>query len=173
MNESDTKKSGRTNGTLYFDSLKVPSGEITVFVTEGGAVSGVSFFGEPKASAPARVVRDKARCGKAIRELTEYFAGKRTSFDLELDLGSGTPFQKKVWRSLTKIPFGKTRSYMELAKAIGHPRACRAVGNAAGLNPIPIIIPCHRLLASGGKLGGYSGGVDKKVMLLELEKANQ
>ncbi len=104
-----------------------------------------------------------------IRQLTEYFGGKRLVFKLPLDLEQGTPFQRKVWRALLDIPYGRTVTYKEIAESIGQPSASRAVGGANGCNPIPIVIPCHRVVASGNKLGGYSGGLDVKKRLLELE----
>ena len=106
---------------------------------------------------------------EAIRELNEYFDGKRTSFDLQLEL-QGTEFQKKVWKALKEIPFGETRSYGEIAKIIGNEKASRAVGMANNKNPIPIIIPCHRVIGANGKLVGYAGGIDVKEKLLELGK---
>lgn len=106
-----------------------------------------------------------------LRQLEEYFSGKRCTFDLPLHL-VGTPFQKKVWRQLMKIPYGQTVSYAELARRIGRPKAYRAVANACGQNPLPIIVPCHRVIASGGKLGGYSGGLKRKRWLLRHEKEN-
>ena len=106
---------------------------------------------------------------EAIRELNEYFDGKRTSFDLQLEL-QGTEFQKKVWKALKEIPFGETRSYGQIAKLIGNEKASRAVGMANNKNPIPIIIHCHRVIGANGKLVGYAGGLDIKERLLNLEK---
>ncbi len=106
---------------------------------------------------------------KAVRELTEYLAGERQEFSVALDF-RGTPFQESVWSELLKIPYGKTRSYAEVASRIKNPQAVRAVGGANGKNPICIIVPCHRVIASSGSLGGYSGGVEVKKKLLEIEK---
>ncbi|MHB8680850.1 MAG: methylated-DNA--[protein]-cysteine S-methyltransferase [Acidimicrobiales bacterium] len=106
--------------------------------------------------------------GAAVDQLGEYFAGKRTSFDLPLVL-EGTPFQCAVWRELGEIPYGKTISYAELAALVGRPTAFRAVGQANGRNPIPIVLPCHRVVASGGRIGGYGGGLSLKRRLLALE----
>jgi len=103
-----------------------------------------------------------------IQQLKEYFDGKRKKFDVKLHL-VGTPFEKRVWKALMEIPYGKTASYAEIALKIGKPTAFRAVGNANGKNPIPIIIPCHRVINSSGELGGYGGGLDLKRRLLELE----
>jgi methylated-DNA-[protein]-cysteine S-methyltransferase len=105
---------------------------------------------------------------EAERQLAEYFAGKRTLFELTLE-PRGTEFQKKVWRSLRKIPFGKTRSYVDIARAIGSPRACRAVGGATGKNPLSIVIPCHRVVGANGALTGFGGGLETKAKLLALE----
>lgn len=102
-------------------------------------------------------------------QLKEYLDGKRKKFDIPLEL-EGTEFQKRVWKELQKIPFGKTISYKELAQRVGSPKACRAVGSANGKNPISIIVPCHRVIASDGSLGGYAGGCDLKVKLLEVEQ---
>ncbi|MGC8873034.1 MAG: methylated-DNA--[protein]-cysteine S-methyltransferase [Chloroflexia bacterium] len=102
------------------------------------------------------------------QQLEEYFEGKRRSFDLPLVL-YGTPFQKTVWQALLEIPYGETRSYQEVAAAIGRPQASRAVGAAIGANPVPIVIPCHRVVRSDGSLGGYGGGLFLKVALLQLE----
>ncbi|MDD2829588.1 MAG: methylated-DNA--[protein]-cysteine S-methyltransferase [Sulfuricurvum sp.] len=101
-------------------------------------------------------------------ELLEYFDSKRTVFTLPLN-PEGTPFQKEVWKILQKIPYGTTISYAQESKWFGNPKATRAVANANGKNPIAILIPCHRVIASGGGLGGYSGGIDKKEFLLKLE----
>jgi methylated-DNA-[protein]-cysteine S-methyltransferase len=105
---------------------------------------------------------------RATRQLEEYFAGTRTEFDIPIDL-RGTPFQRQVWTALAEIPYGKTVSYAELAEMVGRPGACRAVGQANGSNPIPIVLPCHRVVGSGGGIGGYGGGLDMKRRLLELE----
>ena len=106
---------------------------------------------------------------EAIKQLNEYFNGKRKSFDLPLE-PNGTEFQNKVWNALKEIPFGETRSYGEIAKIIGNEKAARAVGMANNKNPIPIIVPCHRVIGANGKLVGYAGGLDLKEKLLELEK---
>lgn len=103
------------------------------------------------------------------RQLKEYLAGERREFDLVLDL-SGTSFQEQVWRELTQIPFGETVSYSDVARKMKNPKAVRAVGTANGKNPIGIIIPCHRVISANGSMGGYSGGVDIKRRLLELER---
>jgi methylated-DNA-[protein]-cysteine S-methyltransferase len=106
---------------------------------------------------------------QAVRELSEYFSGKRKTFDLPLDV-EGTSFQKSVWNELSKIPYGKTYSYQDVAMRIRNAKACRAVGTANGRNPLSIIVPCHRVIAADGTLGGYGGGLDIKMKLLELEQ---
>ena len=105
---------------------------------------------------------------EAARQLGEYFRGERRDFLLPLDL-MGTPFQLRVWRALLRIPYAETRNYADLAREIGSPSAARAVGSANGANPVAIIVPCHRVIASGGDLGGYSAGLDFKKKLLALE----
>lgn len=109
---------------------------------------------------------------KAKKELEEYFEGKRKKFDLPLEQ-EGTLFQKKVWNALEKIPYGETRTYKEIAKFIGNEKASRAVGMANNKNNIPIIIPCHRVIGSNGKLVGYALGLDMKQYLLDLESKNK
>ncbi|NQV51338.1 MAG: methylated-DNA--[protein]-cysteine S-methyltransferase [Candidatus Marinimicrobia bacterium] len=105
----------------------------------------------------------------AVNQLNEYFAGERTSFELPIRV-EGTDFQRKVWRELLQIPYGVTRSYGEIANKLGSPGGMRAVGAANGQNPLPIIVPCHRVIAADGSLGGYTGGLDIKHKLLELER---
>jgi len=106
---------------------------------------------------------------EARRQILEYFSGRRQRFELPLDLFLGTPFQQKAWRGLCRIPFGKTRSYGWLAGQTGKPSAARAVGQANGKNPIPVIVPCHRVIAADGSIGGFSGGLGLKRKLLALE----
>jgi methylated-DNA-[protein]-cysteine S-methyltransferase len=105
----------------------------------------------------------------AERQLSEYFAGKRKEFEVPLDM-RGTPFQKNVWEALLAIPFGETRSYGQIAKQLGNPNATRAVGAANGRNPLPIIVPCHRVIGSSGSLTGFGGGLETKAQLLSLEQ---
>ena len=107
---------------------------------------------------------------EAIKQIEAYFAGHLKKFDLPLQL-NGTPFMKKVWRALQNIPYGTTVSYKEIAIAVGSPKACRAVGLANKRNNIPLVIPCHRVINSGGTLGGFSCGYDKKRLLIELERS--
>ena len=108
---------------------------------------------------------------RAIDELGEFFAGRRRTFDLPVDLSCGTAFQRKVWRSLQAIPAGRTASYGEIARRVGRPRAARAAAAAIGRNPLSIVVPCHRVLGSDGSLTGYAGGLRRKDALLALEEA--
>ena len=119
---------------------------------------------------PGRTVAEPADgpLSATKRQLEEYFAGRRRRFDLPFTL-SGTDFQRDVWRSLADIPYGEVVSYAELAEMVGRPTAFRAVGQANGANPIPIVLPCHRVVASGGRIGGYGGGLPMKRRLLALE----
>jgi O-6-methylguanine DNA methyltransferase len=105
----------------------------------------------------------------AIRQILEYLEGKRSEFDLALDL-RGTVFQLEVWSALREIPYGETRSYAQQAVVVGRPKAVRAVGTANGSNPLSLVVPCHRVIASGGKLGGYGGGLELKAKLLAMEQ---
>lgn len=109
---------------------------------------------------------------KAEQQLTEYFDGKRQIFSMDLDF-NGTDFQKKVWEALLTIPCGETRTYGEIAKQIGNPKASRAVGAANGKNPISILAPCHRVIGASGKLVGFAGGLENKALLLRLEKTRR
>ena len=105
----------------------------------------------------------------AQRQLLDYLAGKRNSFDVPLDLSQGTSFQRQVWRTLQRVPYSKLRSYRWIAARVGGPQYARAVGNAVGANPLPIVIPCHRIVAHDASLGGFSGGLPMKRKLLSLE----
>ncbi len=118
-----------------------------------------------------RVVEAPARLDEARRELDLYFSGRLREFDLPLDWQLTTGFRRRVLRATARIPYGETRSYAEMARSAGNERAHRAAGSALGSNPIPIVVPCHRVLRSGGALGGYGGGLPMKEALLELEGA--
>jgi len=123
----------------------------------------------PREAAPAGAQRqDDAALRRGGEQLEEYFAGKRKAFDLPL-APRGTDFQQSVWRALAEIPWGQWRSYGDIARAIGRPRAVRAVGAANGRNPLPIVVPCHRVVGSDGSLTGFAGGLETKRYLLELE----
>ncbi|NLA87786.1 MAG: methylated-DNA--[protein]-cysteine S-methyltransferase [Clostridiales bacterium] len=131
---------------------------------ENGALTDLRFRPIPNAEE-----RETPLLKRAAAQLDEYFCGKRRAFDLPLE-AQGTAFQKAVWSALRDIPYGETRSYKDIACAVGKPTACRAVGSANNKNPISVIIPCHRVVGSGGSLTGYDGGLDIKQALLELEK---
>jgi len=146
-------------------SLRTPVGTLRVSASDRGvtAVDRVTRAAERRGSPAAQRHADRA-----VRELREYFAGKRTNFTVVLDL-DGTPFQQRAWATMCKIPYGKTISYAQQAKSIRSPRAVRAVGSANGANPVPIIVPCHRVVASNGGLGGYALGLAMKRWLLAHE----
>ena len=127
--------------------------------TETGAVTALRFTDEP-------VFGEE---NEAVRRIREYFSGGRKEFELEL-APAGTPFQRRVWAEILKIPYGQMRTYGQIAEAVGKPSAARAVGMACGRNPIWIAVPCHRVVGFGGKLTGYAGGLDKKKYLLDLEQ---
>lgn len=118
-----------------------------------------------------RILEAPARLGSAAREIEEYFSGKRRRFDLPLDLRLSAGFRRTVLSHLGDIPFGGTESYTEVARAVGNPKAVRAVGTACATNPLPVVVPCHRVLRSDGSLGGYIGGLEAKATLLALEAA--
>jgi len=116
-------------------------------------------------------LHDPAALRRAVEQLAEYFAGRRQVFDVPLAPAWGTPFQRRVWQETARIPYGETRSYGALARSLGDEGAARAVGQALGRNPLPIFIPCHRVVAAAGQLGGYTGGLEIKRALLALEGA--
>ena len=118
---------------------------------------------------PGDIVRDDRKNQSILAQLKKYLKGELKHFNCPLDM-RGTPFEKKVWAALKRIPYGKTRSYKEIAKTIGHPKAFRAVGNANGCNAVPLIVPCHRVIESNGGLGGFGHGLKVKKSLLNLEK---
>ena len=149
-----------------------PIGRLTLVATDEG-LAGILWENDRPSRVRLNIEAEDERHPVLVqteRQLEEYFAGKRKAFDVKLDL-DGTPFQRKVWRALLTIPFGETRSYGEIARQIGNPRAVRAVGAANGKNPVSIIAPCHRVIGSTGKLTGFAGGLDVKARLLALEGA--
>ena len=135
---------------------------------EEGAVTRLWLPGQPT---PRLVSRETPLLRRGRQELLEYLAGERQSFDLPL-CPRGTPFQRRVWSALGDIPYGQTRTYAQIARAVDSPRGFRAVGMANNHNPIPILIPCHRVVGSGGALTGYAGGLELKRALLKLEGAD-
>ncbi|MFC0470551.1 methylated-DNA--[protein]-cysteine S-methyltransferase [Halalkalibacter kiskunsagensis] len=169
-----------TQLTHYVDEMNSPLGTLTVVATEKGVCH--IHFGEltkcmaslkawlKKQGRKGEVIRCKDTLQPICKQLEDYFSGERSTFDIPLDL-CGTEFQKKVWNTLKEIEYGETKSYKEIAQKIGAPKAVRAIGGANNQNPIPIIIPCHRVIGSNGSMVGYGGGLDKKEILLSLEGA--
>jgi methylated-DNA-[protein]-cysteine S-methyltransferase len=151
-----------------FTILESPVGPLSVAKNDRGEVIEIHFFGR----ADDDWERDDTAFDDVASQLREYFAGSRRQFDLPLAF-SGTPFQQSVWKELLAIPYGRTRSYQEIANAIGKPAATRAVGAANGANPIPIVVPCHRVIGANGSLTGFGGGLDVKRRLLALESGVQ
>ncbi|GEC03391.1 methylated-DNA--protein-cysteine methyltransferase [Streptomyces spinoverrucosus] len=146
-----------------------PYGPLTL-VAEDGVLCGL--YMTDQCHRPAEETfgeRDETPFGETIDQLTAYFGGELKEFTLELRL-NGTPFQRTVWDQLRRIPYGETRSYGELADALGNPNASRAVGLANGKNPIGIIVPCHRVIGASGSLTGYGGGLERKQRLLDFER---
>jgi methylated-DNA-[protein]-cysteine S-methyltransferase len=163
---------------VAYATLDSPLGELTVFVTMRGLLrvayaseSADEVADEVAARVSPRILSAASRTDAARRELDAYFAGKRRSFDLAIDWSLVRGFAADVLRQTARIPFGSVRSYGQVAAQAGSPRAARAAGNALGSNPIPIVVPCHRVLHADGGLGGYSGGLDRKRYLLALEGA--
>jgi len=154
---------------MQFTQVESPVGPL-LLVAAGAELQQVHFANRQHGLRPHPSWReDAAPLKEAIRQLRAYFAGELEDFNLPL-APQGTPFQQRVWKLLCDIPYGKTISYGELARRSGNPKASRAVGLANGSNPIPIIIPCHRVIGSDGKLTGYGGGLPIKEKLLALEK---
>jgi methylated-DNA-[protein]-cysteine S-methyltransferase len=148
-----------------------PVGKLRLVASENGLVA-IDVRNNAKQEVTARNPSAQAVLIQTKKQLEQYFAGKRTTFDVALDL-VGTEFQVQAWRALCRIPFGKTISYGQQAANIKKPKAFRAVGSANGKNPIPIIVPCHRVVASDGSLGGYSLGLRMKKQLLALEGVSE
>jgi len=169
---------GRGGERVFTAELDSPIGRLRIASTERGLAylglpraGGRGFSGWLAAALPgARREKAFAPHRDAVRQILEYLEGKRRRFELPLDL-RGTPFQRSVWSALAAIPYGETRSYGEVARSIGRPRAVRAVGLANGANPVPLVVPCHRVIAAGGRLGGYGGGLELKRRLLAMEQS--
>ena len=158
--------------TLYYSRMESDIGPLNVAVSNKGLVALEFDRGQfpPKKNKSVIWEESLKKTEPFTRELEEYFAGKRREFTFHLDL-RGTDFQVKCWRALLAIPYGETRSYADIARAVRKPQAFRAVGMANNRNPIAIVVPCHRVIASDGTLCGYGGGLDVKRKLLELEGA--
>lgn len=164
---------------LYYATINSPVGEILATRTD----QGLNFVSFPKSKwekflsalkkeENVTLVQDNQKFSKLRENLKAYFSGKKVQFKEKFDLAGGTNFQKKVWTAMQKIPFGQTRSYGWLAKQVGGKNKARAVGGACGSNPLPILIPCHRVIREDGGLGGYGGGLNLKKKLLQIEGAN-
>lgn len=152
--------------------MESPIGLLEV-MEENGAVTRICFMqGDAPAQPESQLGSQSMILQETVRQLQEYFAGERTEFSIPL-APQGTEFQKKVWKALLRIPYGETRSYGEIAQMVGNSKASRAVGMANHNNPIPILIPCHRVIGKNGKLTGYAGGLEKKTALLELERSGK
>ncbi|HEX2163750.1 MAG TPA: methylated-DNA--[protein]-cysteine S-methyltransferase [Thermoanaerobaculia bacterium] len=164
--------------SVYYDRIESPVGDLFAAVDEDGALVRLTFLNraEDETAERARVARDHGappahapeRCRAVAAQLAEYFAGRRRSFDLPL-APRGTDFQRAVWEELARVPYGETISYGELARRVGRQGAARAIGAANGANPLPIVVPCHRVIGADGSLTGYGGGLDRKRTLLGLE----
>lgn len=163
--------------TLFESSLASPVGDISVIVDELGALVRVAFLEvtsydelhESPLFSDRGIIRSEQPCTQAKRQLQAYFAGELRAFDLDL-APEGTPFQQRVWRELLTIPFGQTLSYGELARRLDGPGSSRAVGHANHVNPLPIVIPCHRVIGKNGTLVGFGAGLSIKRALLDHER---
>jgi methylated-DNA-[protein]-cysteine S-methyltransferase len=155
----------KLSSSIFFDTLGTSVGTLRLIFTDS-FLTGISF-GNRNPQGISMAKSDAS--AQAKKELTEYFSGARTFFTCKTMFTVGTAFEKKVWEVLREVPYGETRTYKWLAERIGKPGAFRAVGRALGKNPIPIIVPCHRIIESDGTLGGYTSGVDIKRRLLEIE----
>jgi len=153
---------------IYYTTMESPVGTLRLVAEELGLRTVWFVRGRKDEKPDAEWKQDAAFFTDVMRQLNAYFAGELREFEIPLLL-EGTEFQKRVWKALLAIPYGETISYGELAKKIGEPKAVRAVGAANGQNPIPIIVPCHRVIGSDGSLTGFGGGIENKKRLLELE----
>ncbi|MFZ3567255.1 methylated-DNA--[protein]-cysteine S-methyltransferase [Streptomyces sp. BH097] len=154
---------------IHHTVIDSPYGALTLVATDD-MLSGL-YMTDQRHRPPQETfgIRDDRPFGRAIDQLNAYFEGELREFDLPLDL-HGTPFQRSVWAQLQRIPYGETRTYGELAEALGKPAASRAVGLANGKNPVGVIVPCHRVIGANGDLTGYGGGLDRKRRLLAFER---
>jgi methylated-DNA-[protein]-cysteine S-methyltransferase len=158
-----------TRACTQFDG---PLGRMLIAATADG-LAGIWFVGQRHGPDSAGWREDPQHpvLREAIAQLGDYFEGGRSEFALPLDLAAGTPFQQSVWKTLLAIPRGATTSYAAIGRQLGRPQAARAIGAAVGRNPVSIVVPCHRVLGTGGGLTGYAGGLERKVALLKLEGA--
>lgn len=156
---------------MIYDDCNTEIGHLRIILRENGAVERILLNDDLWSSfVRNKPIQKSTDLGKPVREqLQEYFNGNRQQFDLLFGL-KGTPFQKQVWQALSEIPYGETRSYSEIARTIGNPKAIRAVGHANSVNPLPIIFPCHRVIGKNNSLTGYAGGIEMKKQLLQIER---
>jgi methylated-DNA-[protein]-cysteine S-methyltransferase len=156
--------------TLFYKEMESPVGKLKLVASANALIAVLWERERPNRVKLAMLQHDPQQpvLIETERQLGEYFAGTRSQFDLPLE-PAGTEFQKKVWRALQEIPFGQTRSYLDLAKSIGSAKAVRAVGAANGKNPLSIVVPCHRIVGANGTLTGFAGGLEAKAKLLALE----
>src|SRR5438445_7859487 len=163
--------------TVGYDVMDSPLGPLWIAVGPRGVVA-IHYGARPDPRELSRITRaygpavlpDRRRCDAVLGELDEYFAGRRRSFDVDVDLRPLTPFQRRVLAATARVPYGELTTYRQVARRAGNEQASRAAGGAIGSNPIPIVVPCHRVVASDGSLGGYSGGLPAKRRLLALER---
>ena len=157
--------------SLAYKIVKSPVGKLKLIASDKGLVAVLWENDPPRRVRLDELVEDPRHpiLVETERQLGEYFAGKRNEFTIALDM-RGTHFQRDVWKALLAIPFGETRSYLQLATQLGNPKATRAVGAANGRNPLSIVVPCHRVIGSSGKLTGFAGGLETKAHLLSLEE---
>ena len=170
IRENTVQEKGETTMSLFYKNIKSPVGNLKL-VANPRALVAILWEQER----PNRVRLDTMNLDErhpilveTERQLAEYFSGRRTQFELPLE-PRGSEFQKNVWRALTKIPFGETMTYLDLATSMGSPKWCRAVGAANGKNPLSIVVPCHRVVGADGRLTGFAGGLQAKATLLALE----
>ncbi len=163
---------------VAYTTIDTPVGSLLLAATDRGLVRVAyasqdhdTVLADLAARVSPRVLRAPQRLDAATREIDEYFAGQRTEFDLPLDRSLSSGFRLTVQRHLSRIGYGRTESYGDVARIVGNPKAVRAVGSACATNPLPVVVPCHRVLRSDGSLGGYAGGTEAKATLLELEHA--
>ena len=167
----------RSRPVAYYTVMRTPVGRLFVAATDAGLVrvsfdaSEASFVADLKRRLKLEVVKSAERLAGIVAQIEAYFAGTRRAFDVPIDLSHATPFQREVLMMARHVPIGQVVTYGDIARRIGQPKASRAVGQALGHNPVPIVIPCHRVVASGGGLGGYSGGMSIKIQLLKMEGA--
>lgn len=173
---SETISVAAATTTVAHAALATPIGPLGLYATDAGLVSVALPNEAPPAAATRlrrhlgalRLIDDRAALAEPLAQLAAYFAGELREFDLSLDV-RGTPFQRAVWAAVARVPYGATCAYGDIARAIGQPAAVRAVGLANGANPLPIVIPCHRVIGANGALTGYGGGLPTKRALLALE----